>query len=757
MNSNNSMTARTRVSKNLIVLPLAAMASASWAQTVTYGVPVGPATQTMPAMLNHKQVTTGCLAPNTGMNGTVTQASVTTLPVYLPWQVQVGAVNNTGLFGPDDPLPTRLQPSSVVVLTSGVSQSSGQSYTSPTETAITDGGRFQTSTMTYTYGASVAGASFSETFKGARLFDNDTNLLDRMNEVRDYAITSVYDITKAQQVFSSSSIDNYFDDYTTGDVPAGCHVATTDTISATDTQTLSTAPAILISPLLPPAVVGTHYSAQLVTGGKPAGGPYSIIYADGLPPGLTLNADGTLTGSPTAPASGSQTYNPVIYVSDATEVGSPATSQITVTAPASQTCLPPAPPALAAGESWYQLDPAWANLPYDSKQSSHSETGPHTTIGDRGDLLTALAYMLSSAGIPYTPATLDTAIGQHNADFSWAVPPRVADGGGILIGTAVLDASIGYPSAASSGVGFARDKLGSQLTTDLDNYLCTTSVPVLLQVNDPASNYRHYVVATEKASDGYHIIDPGFKARTNLSAYGGKFRIVGVLSGPGHSSATSSFTDLEVDIVDSATLQVYTPQAVVTGMGGTTGDPRKGSPDAGYLTIDNAVDSDAGSIQPTSTTYMVGMTADTTSKGLYTIQVTGLHLGVYYLTVKTAGSLNALAVTPGLATLGSKAAYLVRLDAPNHTLHLTRQASFATAFQDVTLAQDTGAISAADATTLTGFLTTAQKATTAGNQAQRTTALNAFNAKAKTGHSPDVVNVLTGDVDTLLASPTIAN
>jgi hypothetical protein len=725
--------------KSFIVLPLAALSAAALAQTVTYGVPI-PCCSVTPntVTLNGTQVitTTGCLPPNTASNGSTTESVVDPgFIVQTPFDGASGPeqrLQGMNIVAPIFVLPTALQPSSVVVVTNGVSQSNGQTYAPAPITGPIPGG---TGTYMESYTATVSGTKFIEkAFFSAGGFTEEDD--------------SSYDVPTGNQV--ASIITKQVNQSPSGTPFPGCVQTATTNESGTNTFSFAFGPAIVVAAMLPPATVGTPYSARLISGGNQGtSAGYGLGPATGVPPGLTINTDGTVTGVPTAPATGSQTF-----IITLTQIGQfphqidgPVNTTLTVHAPSGTSCSPPVPPAPSPGKAWYQLDPAWADLPYDSAQQIHSEVGAHTSIGDRGGMLTGLAYMLASAGVTYlpgtlyTPATLDVRLGEFNNDFSWAVTSS-DDGGSISLGTAVKD-------AAANRVIFSRAKTGSRSTADLDAYLCHYDVPVLLQVNDPATNYRHYVVATAKGSTGYSIVDPGFKNRTNLSAYSGKFMILGVLQPP-----TSNDEEFDTSIVDNATLLITAPDKTSTGLDVPSGAAQQSPPAAAYFAIDNAVNTDTETVQPSSTTYSVQMHAP--APGLYTIKATGLHTGVFYVTAKYQSPVGGSTVvsTPGIATLNSISEFYILVSESLPQLRLWRVPSFATAVADVANGLKVGIVSAQMAQTLTNYLNTAQRSSyikDAVHEQQEMQALTAFKQQVQTLRSTAAINVLGGDADSLIA------
>ncbi len=119
---------------------------------------------------------------------------------------------------------------------------------------------------------------------------------------------------------------------------------------------------------------------------------------------------------------------------------------------------------------------------------------------------------------------------------------------------------------------------------------------------------------------------------------------------------TANDSELDISIVDNATLRVTAPDGSSTGVNSPTGLPAvKGSADAAYFAIDNAVSTDQESLQPTSTTYSVQYHAPTQGAS-YTITATGLHAGSYFVNVRyvgATGTVNNVASTEGVAATRS--------------------------------------------------------------------------------------------------------
>ena len=436
-------------------------------------------------------------------------------------------------------------------------------------------------------------------------------------------------------------------------------------------------PQLFISSSLPSGTAGTPYpSAILVYGGTP---PYTIS-AVGLPSGLSVANDGTVSGTPSTTDSGP--YSVTVSATDA--VGASAgPKQVPITINP-QMCTTPAVAPPVAGSQWYQLDSNWSSDQYDSVL-------PPTTIGVQGCALTALTYALDAAGQSYNPGSLNTTLTNiYPGDYSTALSPVPGSGGRIIFGTAVPDASFGK-------LKFDRSKTGSTSTADLNSYLCATSpVPVIAQVTNPSSGHSHYVVVTGQEAGGtYSIVDPGYNptgpnARTSLSSYGNQFQIVGVVKPPSGTDPS----ELDFSIVDNATLLVTAPDGTHTGIDPATRSILKASTQTAYFAIDNSGDTDQQTEAPTSTTYSVQLFLPT--NGTYTVTVEGLKLGPYNLSIKslnTSGLPQTFITLPGIANLGSTSTFQVQFNATaGSSTIVTPVASFKSALADVANSKGSGLI-----------------------------------------------------------------
>jgi uncharacterized protein (TIGR03437 family) len=100
--------------------------------------------------------------------------------------------------------------------------------------------------------------------------------------------------------------------------------------------TINPLPTVTNSSPLPNGVVGALYTPVTLTptGGTP---PYLGFRDSGLPPGLTLNNDGVLSGTPTKAG----TFTPSLGVTDSLNVSSPTTFQLTITSASAQLQVSP--------------------------------------------------------------------------------------------------------------------------------------------------------------------------------------------------------------------------------------------------------------------------------------------------------------------------------------------------------------------------------------------------------------------------------
>lgn len=102
----------------------------------------------------------------------------------------------------------------------------------------------------------------------------------------------------------------------------GCSGASPLTSSYPSTSSSSTLPTITSSGSIAPATEGSRYSAALSESGGTGALTWSLAGGTSLPAGLTLNSNGTLTGTPTGPAGTNFTFS--VQVTDSVAHTSPA-------------------------------------------------------------------------------------------------------------------------------------------------------------------------------------------------------------------------------------------------------------------------------------------------------------------------------------------------------------------------------------------------------------------------------------------------
>jgi len=158
-------------------------------------------------------------------------------------------------------------------------------------------------------------------------------------------------------------------------------------------------PVSILATSLPSGMVGTAYAASLVaTGGNP---PYTWTATGSLPPGLTLNANGTINGTPTA--SGSYTVS--VRVADSQSGAATRSFPLTITGLTITTAS--------------SLSPGTASQPYSQTLGVTGGTPPYNWTASPG-IPPGLAINSSTGVVAGTPTTAGS--------FSFAV--QVADSKG---------------------------------------------------------------------------------------------------------------------------------------------------------------------------------------------------------------------------------------------------------------------------------------------------------------------------------------
>jgi hypothetical protein len=386
-----------------------------------------------------------------------------------------------------------------------------------------------------------------------------------------------------------------------------------------------------------------------------------------------------------------------LALSLALPVAAVPTSVSMAIAPAAM-CSAPTVPVVSPATSWSQNDPKWKRRSYD-----HAN-GPHNHIGEQGCLLTSLAYAMSAAGQTFTPVTLNTELKKYRGDYSASDDATPDDGGEISPVPAVTTAS-------RSGLKLDVTNSNASTTDALDAHLCApTPRPVIVQVRG-SSGDPHYVVVTGKTSNTYSILDPGsfHNPRTSLSQYGNNFIVVGVVK----PVVGRDPSVLSLSVLNNATLLVTAPDGSQTGVNPSTGETLKGSPQSAYFSVSNAVDNDEESLPPTETMHSVELYLP--ADGAYMVQVQGLKLGLYKLTMQTLdanGKVQSYVVTPGVANVRSNSTFVVNfLAASGAQSTVSSNATFDSAIADVTNSNKIGLIDGSPVTeSLTALLEVAQGA-----------------------------------------------
>jgi hypothetical protein len=339
---------------------------------------------------------------------------------------------------------------------------------------------------------------------------------------------------------------------------------------------------------------------------------------------------------------------------------------------------------------WYQLDEHWGSEPYD--HVVHATCPDDDKIENQGCGLIALNFALNAAGHNTDPISLNDLLKRNSGDYSLPTN-KPCSGGKINWSSAVKDAS-------GNTVDFDKSQQGKRTLDALDLYLCSPQPnPVVITVTNPASGHQHFVVVTGKVDNTYSIIDPGYLGKTRLSDWGDPpiFSVYGVVKGRNPSSSRPSVyrmpkipsgsdsTEVDFALVDKATLLVTAPDGTQTGFDPVRGEVVKGSLQSAYFADDNAIDTDAENVAPTSTTYSVQWSLPL--EGSYSVELNGIELGTYELTMKTFdtdGNPQSFAVLPGIADVGTTSAFAVEFTpAPGNSPEFTRVASFESTLSDV--------------------------------------------------------------------------
>ena len=292
-------------------------------------------------------------------------------------------------------------------------------------------------------------------------------------------------------------------------------ISVTDILGETDTQsisvTINAAPTITTATLPSWTVTYNNYSVSMqATGGTT---PYTWALQGGtnLPPGLNINANGTISGNPTATG----TYNPTITLTDATGATTSKSYTVTINPLPSITGPATLPTPWTAGNPYTPTTVTatggttaykWAASGLPTGLTINQNTGVISgTPSTAGTYSSAVVTMTDAAGATATitysivinpalvgPTTLP--IGEQNVPYNYTVP---ASGGtppytwtttgtnlpaGLTISTAGLIS--GTPTGASSNTVTLKvtDSTGATKTSSI-----TLTIAAAVNISGPAT------------------------------------------------------------------------------------------------------------------------------------------------------------------------------------------------------------------------------------------------------------------------------
>jgi len=173
-----------------------------------------------------------------------------------------------------------------------------------------------------------------------------------------------------------------------------------------------------------------------------------------------------------------------------------------------------------------QGNAAWTDSAYDFYKALDDEGNIvqpeyQYKIREKGCALTCMAMVLKSAGVDYTPLTMNNAM---NRDGRWG-KNRKGNWNGAVVWKTVT-------KYGESKIKEEPISLGSHRNWDnriplnielLDSHLERCSYVIVLvgnsKISDPTEVTNHWVLVTEKKNEKYYILDPGYSYRKTLDAY----------------------------------------------------------------------------------------------------------------------------------------------------------------------------------------------------------------------------------------------
>jgi hypothetical protein len=300
-------------------------------------------------------------------------------------------------------------------------------------------------------------------------------------------------------------------------------------------------PAFTVSPgSLSGGVAGTAYSQSLSQTGA-LGAPNFVVTAGALPPGLTLAANGTISGTPTATG----TFNFTATASDASGCSGSQAYSITVVCPSNPITISPAPALCDNGSAYTLVEGSPAGGTYSgtgvSGNSFDPASGTQTVTYDLTD-----AYGCAHSS-NYT-VTVNTA-----PTVTQSALAAVCDNAGTVALTGGSPAGGTYSGTGVSG-GMFDPAAGTQVITYtyVDANSCSNTASTSITVNTAPSASQSAISAVCSNS--------GMLALTGGSPAGGSYSGTGVSGSDfdpmaGTQTITYTFTDAN-GCVDAASTTI---------------------------------------------------------------------------------------------------------------------------------------------------------------------------------------------------------
>jgi hypothetical protein len=256
----------------------------------------------------------------------------------------------------------------------------------------------------------------------------------------------------------------------------------------------------------------------------------------------------------------------------------------------------------------------------------------------------------------------------------------------------------------------------------------------------------HYVIVTGKKNNDYTIADPGF-ARTALSQYNNEFVTRGFVADP-----PGDLSELDLAMGDAAETLVTDPFGRETGFDPILQKIVEEIPTSAYFR--DSLQDDVSVAPPTEIDHLTEVFQP--SQGTYQIDVNGLKLGTYSLSLRMFsqdGSSQPDVLIPGIAGPGSKSSFSIQLaSTPGSTPTVTVVASFSSTLADINNSLQLGLIdNHGIANSLLQKIEAAQAATTDTRNNVLKAFINEVNAQTGKHITGIAVQVLLADAKSLMA------